>query len=48
VMNAGTTDPDDEARFEIVTREPAPMTGDAVQVNAFGFGGQNASVVMTR
>jgi 3-oxoacyl-[acyl-carrier-protein] synthase II len=47
VMNAGTTDPDDEARFEIVTGVPAPLSGEAVQVNAFGFGGQNASVVLT-
>lgn len=47
VMNAGTTEPDDEAHFEIVTHTPAKMTDGAVQVNAFGFGGQNASLVLT-
>jgi 3-oxoacyl-[acyl-carrier-protein] synthase II len=45
VMNAGTTDPDDEAQFEIVTRAPAKLAEGSIQVNAFGFGGQNASLV---
>lgn len=45
VMNAGTTEPEDEARFELVTRAPAKLCGGHVQVNAFGFGGQNASLI---
>lgn len=46
--NAGTTDPEDEARFEVVIGGPAKLGDGAVQINAFGFGGQNASVVLTR
>jgi 3-oxoacyl-[acyl-carrier-protein] synthase II len=45
---AGTTRPDPEANFHVVTREPVAVDTRAVQVNAFGFGGQNASVVVTR
>ena len=48
VHNAGTTDPEDEARFRIVTGGPVELGEGAVQVNAFGFGGQNASVLLTR
>jgi 3-oxoacyl-[acyl-carrier-protein] synthase II len=47
IMNAGTTEPDDEARFDVVTRAPATITAGSVQVNAFGFGGQNASLVFS-
>jgi 3-oxoacyl-[acyl-carrier-protein] synthase II len=47
MMNAGTTEPDPDAEFAIVTGAPAALTAPAVQVNAFGFGGQNASLVMT-
>ena len=49
---AGT---DDEAdlmpevgALHAVIREPAPGRIDALQVNAFGFGGQNSSLVVTR
>jgi 3-oxoacyl-[acyl-carrier-protein] synthase II len=45
---AGTTRPDPEARFHVVTQAPVAFDTQAVQVNAFGFGGQNASVVITR
>jgi 3-oxoacyl-[acyl-carrier-protein] synthase II len=45
---AGTTDVDPEARFRVVTGQAVPFTGDAVQLNAFGFGGQNASLVVSR
>ena len=45
---ANTDEPDPVADFEIVVREPKRMNYDAVQVNAFGFGGQNASLILTR
>ena len=45
---AGTTNPDREARFEILTGEPNELRPDTVQVNAFGFGGQNTSLVVRR
>ena len=48
VNTANTTDPDPEAEFDIVLGTPREMTAQAFQVNAFGFGGQNASVVITR
>lgn len=34
--------------LHVVINEPAPLRIDAFQVNAFGFGGQNASLVVTR
>jgi 3-oxoacyl-[acyl-carrier-protein] synthase II len=43
---AGTSRVDPEARFEVVTAAPAAIGSGHVQVNAFGFGGQNASVVL--
>lgn len=46
--NRGTTDPEPEAKFEIVTNKPAEIGDGAVQINAFGFGGQNASLILTR
>lgn len=48
VNTANTTDPDPEARFEVIIEAPREMTANAFQVNAFGFGGQNASLVITR
>jgi len=48
VHNRGTSDPEDEAHFEVVTGGPAPLGDGVVQVNAFGFGGQNASLIFTR
>jgi len=47
VNTANTTDPDEEAEFEVVLTRPKPMEIRAFQVNAFGFGGQNASIVIT-
>jgi 3-oxoacyl-[acyl-carrier-protein] synthase II len=44
---ANTTQPDPEAAFDVVLREPRALQVKAFQVNAFGFGGQNASVVVT-
>jgi 3-oxoacyl-[acyl-carrier-protein] synthase II len=43
---AGTIRVDPEARFEVVTSAPAAITARRIQVNAFGFGGQNASLVL--
>jgi len=48
VFTANTDEPDPEAKFDIVIGGPRSMTVDTLQVNSFGFGGQNASVVMTR
>lgn len=45
---AGTTKPEPEARFRVVTEKPAEVDIAAFQVNAFGFGGQNASLVVRR
>jgi 3-oxoacyl-[acyl-carrier-protein] synthase II len=35
-------------RFEVVLDAPAPVELDVLQVNAFGFGGQNTSLVIVR
>lgn len=48
VNTANTTEPDEEAEFEVVLSRPRPLEINAFQVNAFGFGGQNASIVITR
>jgi 3-oxoacyl-[acyl-carrier-protein] synthase II len=45
---AGTTNLDPEIQFDVVLHEPRTMDIDVLQVNAFGFGGQNASVVLSR
>lgn len=45
---ANTDEPDPEADFEIVHGQPKDLRYRTLQVNAFGFGGQNASVVLTR
>ena len=45
---AGTTNLDQAVRFDVVLHEPRTVEIDVLQVNAFGFGGQNASVVLTR
>jgi len=46
---ASATDLDDEMRYEApIGGKPAPVETDAVQVNGFGFGGQDASIVVTR
>ena len=48
VNTANTTDPDPEIRFDVQLGTPAALEIDVFQVNAFGFGGQNASVVISR
>ncbi len=45
---ANTDEPDPEAMFDIVIGEPRSMPYRTLQVNSFGFGGQNASLVVTR
>jgi 3-oxoacyl-[acyl-carrier-protein] synthase II len=47
VPTLGTTEPDPEARFNVVLGAPRRQETRAVQLNAFGFGGQNASLVVT-
>ncbi len=47
VNTANTTDPDPEARFDVVLSEPRSLDIRAFQVNAFGFGGQNASIIVS-
>ena len=42
VPAAGTTEFDPEAEFEVVTGRPSEGPVDVVQINGFGFGGQNA------
>lgn len=48
LATANTDEPDPEARFEIVIKQPKRIDVRTLQVNAFGFGGQNASVIVTR
>ncbi|MPY91511.1 MAG: beta-ketoacyl-[acyl-carrier-protein] synthase family protein [Acidimicrobiia bacterium] len=45
---AGTTDLDPTVRFDVVLHEPRSVDLEVLQVNAFGFGGQDASVLVTR
>lgn len=47
VHTANTDEPDPEAEFDIVIGERRKLGIDVLQVNAFGFGGQNASIVVT-
>jgi 3-oxoacyl-[acyl-carrier-protein] synthase II len=48
VQIAGTTDVEPEARFRVITRAPAKADIDVLQVNGFGFGGQDACLIVTR
>lgn len=45
---AGTETVDPEVDFRVITQKPAQVEADFIQVNAFGFGGQNASMVLRR
>ncbi|MEM9655343.1 MAG: beta-ketoacyl-[acyl-carrier-protein] synthase family protein, partial [Actinomycetota bacterium] len=45
---AGTITADPAIRFDVAIGEPRRMRVDCFQVNSFGFGGQNASVIVTR
>jgi 3-oxoacyl-[acyl-carrier-protein] synthase II len=48
VHTANTDEPDPEAVFDVVIQAPRAMAYRTLQVNAFGFGGQNASLIVTR
>ncbi|GGC66388.1 beta-ketoacyl-[acyl-carrier-protein] synthase family protein [Chelatococcus reniformis] len=48
IFNCNTTDPDPEARFDVVIEKPREMRVDTLQLNSFGFGGQNASMIVTK
>jgi 3-oxoacyl-[acyl-carrier-protein] synthase II len=43
---AGTREVDPEADFLVVTKQPAEVDAAYLQVNAFGFGGQDSSLVL--
>jgi 3-oxoacyl-[acyl-carrier-protein] synthase II len=45
---AGTRDVDSAADFPVVTGQPLAVDARAIQLNAFGFGGQNASLIVRR
>jgi 3-oxoacyl-[acyl-carrier-protein] synthase II len=45
---AGTRDVDPAVEFAVAIGQPVTVDTDVVQVNAFGFGGQNASLVLRR
>lgn len=44
----GTRNVDSAARFELICERPRTLSYQAFQVNAFGFGGQNASLVISQ
>jgi 3-oxoacyl-[acyl-carrier-protein] synthase II len=44
---ASTENPDPEIQFDLVLKAPRQVDVKAIQINAFGFGGQNASMVVT-
>ncbi|MGH3493459.1 MAG: beta-ketoacyl-[acyl-carrier-protein] synthase family protein, partial [Sciscionella sp.] len=44
---AGTKELEPNIRFHVVTEQPHHGTFDLCQINAFGFGGQNASLVVS-
>ena len=48
VHTANTDEPDPEAKFDVVIEAPRSMAWRTLQVNSFGFGGQNASLIVTR
>jgi 3-oxoacyl-[acyl-carrier-protein] synthase II len=45
---AGTDIVDPEADFQVITEKPAHVQAEVIQINSFGFGGQNASLVLRR
>lgn len=46
-FTGATVDPDPEIEFDLVMHESRHMKIDWLQLNAFGFGGQNASLVVS-
>lgn len=47
VHTAGTRNVDPAVRFDVVIEKPRELAVRTLQVNSFGFGGQNASVIFT-
>ena len=47
VPTTRTTEPEPSATFRVVLDRPFEATLETVQLNAFGFGGQDASLVLT-
>jgi 3-oxoacyl-[acyl-carrier-protein] synthase II len=45
---SNTDEPDPEAKFDVVIARPRTIDYATLQVNAFGFGGQNASIIVSR
>ena len=45
---AGTTTLDAEIDFDVAIGQPRSVDVEHLQVNSFGFGGQNASVIISR
>lgn len=45
---AGTRKVDPACEFDVVIEKPRDLAVHTLQVNSFGFGGQNASVILTR
>ena len=48
IHTANTTQPDPEIEFDLALGKPREMAIRVLAVNAFGFGGQNASLVVSR
>ncbi len=48
IHTAGTRNVDPAVEFDVVIEKPRELAVRTLQVNSFGFGGQNASVVFTR
>ncbi len=48
VHTANTTTPDPEIEFDVVLERPRATDVAVIQINAFGFGGQNASIIVSR
>ena len=46
--NGGTSEADPEADFDVVIGKPRDVDIRTLVINAFGFGGQNASILVTR
>jgi len=44
----GTTQPDPEIDFDVIMHKARPVDVTTLQVNGFGFGGQDASLVVTK
>lgn len=44
----GTDVVDPDADFQVITQKPAHVDADVIQINSFGFGGQNASLILRR